>query len=43
MSDSKKDPTEPVEHTPGQIIATFSAGWSPQMVVKSKGITPKSL
>ena len=26
----------------GQIIATFPAGWSPQMVVKSKGIPPKS-
>ena len=26
----------------GQIIATFPAGWSPQMVVKSKGIPSKS-
>ena len=27
---------------PGQIIATFPAGWSPQMVVNSKGIPAKS-
>ena len=29
-----------VDDESGQFIATFSAGWSPQMVVNSKGSVP---